>query len=109
MIEGLWIVQYMGLAGHDSGTVVLMKGKAYGGDNGFVYTGTYEESGTGISAKIDVRNFNPAVKSILAIEGDYTISATLRFLDATTLQGNATITDPPSVGIVLKLSRFCAL
>ena len=109
MLEGLWIVQYVGMTGHDSGTVVLVNGGLYGGDNGFVYRGTYAKTETGIRARVHVHNFNPAVASILNIPGDYTIDADLRFLNSETLQGNASLLDPQGVGIVLKLTKYCEL
>ena len=33
MLEGLWIVQYVGLQGSGGGAVVLVNGKVLGGDD----------------------------------------------------------------------------
>jgi hypothetical protein len=109
MVEGLWIVQYVGLTGNDSGAVVFVNGKVFGGDNGFVYTGTYTETDTGLSGRIDVHNFNPAVASILNIKGDYTIQAELKYKSEDVLEGNASLVKPAGVGIILKLTRYCRL
>jgi T3SS negative regulator,GrlR len=109
MVDGLWIVQYVGLTGSDSGTVVLVNGKAMGGDNGWVYTGTYRETQSGISAQIDVHNFNPAIASVLNIKGDYSIQAELKYQSDDILQGNASLVKPEGVGIILKLTRYCGL
>jgi T3SS negative regulator,GrlR len=109
MIEGLWIVQYVGLAGSDAGTVVLVNGKVFGGDNGFVYTGTYKENDNGIGARIDVHNFNPAIANILNIKGDYTIQADLKYSEEHVLQGSASLVTPEGVGMILKLTRYCGL
>ena len=109
MIEGLWIVQYVGLTGSDSGTVVLVNGKVLGGDNGFVYTGHYQENEGGISARIDVHNFNNSVQSVFNIPGDYTLQASLKFKAADVLQGNASLVRPEGEGIVLKLTKYCDL
>ncbi len=109
MVEGLWIVQYVGLTGNDSGTVVFVNGRVLGGDNGYVYTGHYNESESGLTARIDVHNFNPAIGSILNIKGDYTIQADLKYQSADILQGNAALIKPEGVGIILKLTRYCGL
>ena len=109
MIEGLWIVQYVGISGSDSGTVVLVNGKAFGGDNGFVYVGDYKEIEGGMSARIDVHNFNPAVANVLNIKGDYTLQADFKYQPDGTLQGTATIVSAEAVGMILKLTRYCGL
>ena len=109
MIEGLWIVQYVGLTGSDNGTVVLVNGKVFGGDNGFVYTGTYEERDSGISARIDVHNFNPAIAGVSNIKGDYTLQADLKYIEEHVLQGSASLITPEGVGIILKMTRYCGL
>ena len=109
MLEGLWIVQYVGLTGSDSGSVVLVNGKVLGGDNGFVYTGVYKENEGGISARIDVHNFNPLVASVFNIKGDYTLQAELKFKAEDILQGNASLIPPEGVGIILKLTKYCGL
>lgn len=49
MIEALWVVQYSGIQGFDSGVVVLTGGKVLGGDNGFTYVGTYSASDVGLN------------------------------------------------------------
>ena len=45
MFEGLWIVQYEGTAGGDGGVIVLVQGRVLGGDNAYVYTGSYQGDG----------------------------------------------------------------
>jgi hypothetical protein len=70
-VDGFWIVQYAGMEGKDGGVAVLMKGRVLGGDSGFTYTGTYEETKFGLKASFLVENFNPSVGSVLGIKGDH--------------------------------------
>lgn len=109
MIEGLWIVQYVGLSGSDAGIVVFVSGKVLGGDNGFVYTGNYTETEVGLSARIDVHNFNTSIANILNIKGDYSIQADLEHQGDGTLQGSASVVSESAVGMILKLTRYCGL
>jgi hypothetical protein len=66
MVEGFWIVQYEGVAGNGGGVAVFIKGRVFGGDSGFVYTGTYNADEKSIAAKISVRNFLPDVPRSLS-------------------------------------------
>ena len=50
---------------------MFIKGKVYGGDNGFSWVGTYAEEAQLVKARVNVHNFDPAVQSVFGITGDY--------------------------------------
>jgi hypothetical protein len=108
MIEGLWIVQYEGTAGGDGGVIVLVKGQLLGGDNAFVYTGTYQSDGKTIAARVLVRNFNPAIGNVLGIKGDFelTLQGTIQ---GEVIKGSASLVNQGGPGIVFKLTKVAAL
>jgi len=108
MIEGLWIVQYEGVAGGDGGVVVFARRQVLGGDNAFVYTGTYQSDENAISARVLVRNFNPAVGNVLGIEGDFelTMQGTIQ---GGIIKGSASLVNQEGPGIVVKLTKVASL
>ena len=108
MIEGLWIVQYEGTAGNDGGVIVLVHGQVLGGDNAFVYTGTYQSNATTLSARVLVRNFNPSVGSVLGIRGDFEL--TLRgTIQGEIIKGSASLVSREGPSLVFKLTKVTAL
>ena len=104
MIEGLWIVQYEGVAGGDGGVIVFVKGQVLGGDNGFVYTGTYHSDDKTIWARVLVRNFAPAILNVLGIKGDFelTVQGTI---DGKIIKGSASLINQEGPSMVLKLTK----
>lgn len=108
MIDGLWIVQYEGTAGGDGGVIVFVKGQVLGGDSAFVYTGTYQCDAATISARVLVRNFNPAIGNVLGIKGDFelTMQGTIR---GGIIKGSASLVNQQGPGMVVKLTKITAL
>lgn len=108
MIEGLWIVQYEGVAGGDGGVIVFIRGQVLGGDNAFVYTGTYQNDDSAITARVLVRNFNPAVGNVLGIKGDFelTVRGTIH---GEIIRGSANLINQEGPGMVAKLTKIAAL
>ncbi len=108
MIEGLWIVQYEGTAGGDGGVIVFIRGQVLGGDNAFVYTGTYQSDGDAITARVLVRNFNPAIGNVLGIKGDFelTVRGTAQ---GGIIRGSASLINQEGPGMVVKLTKIAAL
>jgi hypothetical protein len=108
MIEGLWIVQYEGTEGGDAGVVVFVKGQALGGDNAYAYSGTYQSDSARISARIAVRNYNPAIGNVLGIKGDFEL-----ILQGTVhgevIKGSASLVNQEGPGIVVKLTKVTGL
>jgi len=71
MLEGFWILQIETPQVTSGGVIVFLNGKLFGGDNGFTWVGTYQESGQLVKARLNVHNFDSSVPSILGIPGDY--------------------------------------
>ncbi|HYK35684.1 GrlR family regulatory protein [Alloacidobacterium sp.] len=108
MIEGLWIVQYEGVHGGDGGVIVFVNGQLLGGDNGFVYTGTYQSNGKNLSARVLVRNFAPNITNVMGIKGDFDLEVQ-GAIDGSVIKGSANLINQDGPGMVLKLSKVKAL
>lgn len=109
MVDGLWVVQYVGMQGSDNGVIVLTNGKVLGGDNGFTYIGTYEQMDNGLKATVKVHNFDPKISSVLSFPGGFTVQLDLRWEGEGTLQGQGTLVDGSAVGLVVKLTKQTSL
>jgi hypothetical protein len=108
MIEGLWIVQYEGTAGGDGGVIVFVKGQVLGGDNGFVYTGTYQSDAKAVSARVLVRNFNPTIGNVLGIKRDFELTVQ-GAINGDVIKGSASLINHEGPGLVVKLTKVTGL
>lgn len=54
-MEGFWTVQFSGLQGWGAGVITLIHGQVFGGDSGFMYTGTYTQEGNILNAHVHVK------------------------------------------------------
>jgi hypothetical protein len=108
MIEGLWIVQYVGLQGDDAGVVVFVNGKILGGDNGWAYVGEYATRNNMLMARVHVSNFQPGIASVLGIEGDFDLEITAPLGDDV-IQGAASLVGQAGAGVAVKLTRKASL
>jgi len=104
MVEGFWIVQFEGVQGNGGGVVFFLKGQVFGGDSGFVYTGTYQTDEKVITARVKVRNFLPEVLSVFGIPGDYELSVKGN-VAGKTITGSASLVNQEVMGIVVKLTK----
>jgi hypothetical protein len=104
MVEGFWIVQFEGVQGNGGGVVFFIKGKVFGGDSGFIYTGTYHTDEKSITARVKVRNFLPEVPSVFGIPGDYDLIVTGNVVGKV-IQGKAALANQEAMGIVVKLTK----
>ena len=59
-----------------SGLVVLKGGAVNGGDDGFVYRGTYKAEGQKVTAEIAVSKHNPGAQSVFGPIDNYTLALT---------------------------------
>jgi hypothetical protein len=108
MVEGFWVVQVEGVQGSGGGVLVLLKGHVFGGDNAFLYKGTYETDESVVSARVSVHRFLSGVVSILGIEGDYELL--LRGTVAgDVIKAKATVANREVPGLVVKLTKVCDL
>jgi len=105
MYEGLWVVQYAGMEGKDSGVIVLTEGRALGGDNAFTYAGTYQTASDEVNASVLVQNFNPAIGNVLGITGDFTLNLKVKKVADGVLQGEGSTPAAPGFGLKVKLTR----
>lgn len=64
-MEGFWTVQFTGVQGFGFGVVTLIRGEVFGGDSGFVYTGTYTNQGNTLNARVRVHRGAPGVQSVM--------------------------------------------
>jgi hypothetical protein len=71
MIDGFWTVKFQGQQGGGGGVAVFIKGKVFGGDSGYTYTGTYEENNNQIKARVSVQNFIPGVPNVMGRQGNF--------------------------------------
>jgi hypothetical protein len=104
MLDGLWSVQYYGPQGSGTTVVVLTDGHVVGGDNGFVYLGSYEAKDGAFRAKVSVRNFDASVPNVIGVVGDFNL-----IIDGTieggNVSGTAHLADIPSAKMVVRLTK----
>lgn len=108
MVEGFWIVQFEGVQGNGGGVVFFTKGRIYGGDSGFVYTGTYQTDEKTITGRVKVRNFLPEIQSSFGVPGDYELNLKGNVVGKT-IQGSASLVNQSAMGIVVKLTKVSDL
>jgi len=105
MIEGLWIVQYEGMAGNGGGVAVFIKGKILGGDTGYTYVGDYKASNAAVSAQVSVKNFLAGVPSVLGITGDFDLDIE-GSIEGSVIKATGRLPkDKHAAGIALKLTK----
>ena len=108
MIEGLWAVQYVGLAGDGGGVAVFENGKVLGGDTGYTYVGTYTIQNNTLKARVKVSNFLPSVPNVLGLQGDFDLEINAPATD-NLIQGAMTLVGRPGAGIVVRLMKKASL
>lgn len=64
-MEGFWTVQFSGVDGFGFGTVTLAGGHIFGGDSGFIYTGTYTAQNGVLKAHVHVRRGAAGAQSVM--------------------------------------------
>ena len=64
-MEGFWTVQFRGIQGWGAGVVTLINGQLFGGDSGFLYTGTYDQQGNAFAAHVHVRQHVAGVPNVM--------------------------------------------
>ena len=104
MIEGFWIVQYEGMQGNGGGVAMFIKGKVFGGDSGYTYTGSYRIQGISVKANVTVRNFLPGVPSVVGVVGDFEMNIDGK-LEGDVIKGTGSIPNSQAVGIAVKLTK----
>ena len=67
-VEGFWLVQFSGIRGMGWGTVTLVGGKIFGGDSGFLYTGSYQQQKDELTASVHVAAIFPGAQNVMGLE-----------------------------------------
>jgi T3SS negative regulator,GrlR len=104
MIDGLWIVRFHGPAGVGGGVVVLTKGQVLGGDSGFAYVGSYQQTGDVLKAKVSATQFDANVPSVLGVPGNHDLLIEGKVANDT-IEGTGALATHPDTKIVVQLSR----
>ena len=104
MVDGFWILQVQILEFSSGGVAVFLKGKVYGGDNGFSWVGTYEEEGRQVKARVNVHNFDPAVQSVFGIIGDYELHFSCN-VQGDVITGTALLANQPQKSLGIRLTK----
>ncbi len=88
-MEGFWTVQFTGVQGWGAGVITLIGGRVFGGDSGFLYTGTYAQQGNALTARVHIKQYNSGVPNVMGRnEFDLELNGTLQ---GNTLAGTGTI------------------
>ncbi len=97
MVEGFWTVQFTGIQGLGFGVVTLLGGQVFGGDSGFLYTGTYTENGNAVDIRVQVRRVVDEAPKVMGLDR-FELELTGR------LQGNTLVVTGVISGIQLPFS-----
>lgn len=103
-VDGFWIVQFEGIQGGGGGVAVLTKGKVFGGDSGYTYSGTYQTDQATLKASVAVKNFLPGIPNVLGVVGDFDLNLT-GTVEGNIIKGKAALASQPGAGIVVKLTK----
>lgn len=96
-MEGFWTVQFNGVQGWGAGVVTLIGGQLFGGDSGFLYTGTYSQQGSAFTAQVHVKQYMPGVANVMG-RNEFDLGLT------GTVQGNTVAATGSIPGTSLRLS-----
>jgi T3SS negative regulator,GrlR len=95
MIDGFWTVKFQGTQGGGGGVAVFTNGKIFGGDSGYTYTGTYQESNNQVKAKVSVQNFVPGVPNVMGRQGNFDLEFS-GTASGDTINGTANLAGQPA-------------
>ncbi len=73
-MNGFYSVHFTGPTGPGDGVVLLLDGNLYGGDSGYIYTGTYTLEGNALRAQVQVQQVVPGIPSVFGAFGNLTLS-----------------------------------
>jgi len=104
VVDGFWILQVQVPEFSTGGVAVLLKGKVYGGDNGFTWVGSYEETNGLLKARLKVHNFDSTVQSVFGITGDYELHFSGN-IQGDVITGTAMIAAQPQKTLGIRLTK----
>ena len=68
-MQGFWTIQFRGVQGFGSGVVTLIDGDIFGGDGGYIYTGSYKTNGPTLDAQVHVKAVRPWLRKCYGTDG----------------------------------------
>ena len=104
MVDGFWILQVQIPEFSSGGVAVFIKGKVFGGDNGFTWVGTYEGDDRLVKARVNVHNFDPAIQSVFGIAGDYELHFSGN-VQGDVIMGTAMLANQPQKTLGIRLTK----
>jgi hypothetical protein len=104
VIDGFWILQVQIPEFATGGVAVFIKGKVFGGDNGFTWVGTYEEDNRLVKGRVNVHNFDPAIQSVFGIIGDYELHFSGN-VQGEVITGTAMLASQPQKSLGIQLTK----
>ena len=108
MVDGFWILKIERPQFTSGGVVVFIRGKVFGGDNAFAWTGTYEERGRLLKGRVAVHHFDPSVESVFGVAGDYELHFSGN-LQEETITGTALLANQPQMSLGIRLTKRASL
>ncbi len=102
-VDGFWTIQFQGVQGAGGGVAVFTKGKVFGGDGGYTYTGSYEGD-PNIKARVSVQNFAPGVPNVMGRQGNFELEFT-GTVSGDTMDVSANLAGQPAQKLKGRLTR----
>jgi hypothetical protein len=104
MLEGLWVLQILPPPVTTGGVVVFISDKVFGGDSGFMWVGSYRSDGRTIKGRVHVQNFDPDIKSVFGVVGEYDMYFTGN-INGDSITGTAMIANQPQHSIAIRIDK----
>jgi hypothetical protein len=104
MVEGFWILKIQPPPVTSGGVIMFTHGKVYGGDNAFTWVGTYTVNDQILKGRVRVHNFDPEIKSVLGVDGDYDMHFSGTLSDDV-ITGTAMIANQPQHSLALRMEK----
>lgn len=108
MIEGFWILKIQPPPVTTGGVAIFINGKVFGGDNGFTWVGTYTGDERLVKGRVRVHNFDPDIKSVLGVEGDYDMYFSGN-IEGDLITGTAMVANQPQHSLAIRLEKRAQL
>jgi hypothetical protein len=102
-VEGFWTVQFQGVQGAGGGVAVFTKGRIFGGDSGYTYTGTYEGDAN-IKARVSVQNFIAGLPNVMGRQGNFELEFTAA-VNGDVMNATANMVGQPAMKLNTRLTR----
>jgi T3SS negative regulator,GrlR len=108
MIEGFWILKILPPPVTSGGVIMFTSGRIFGGDNAFTWVGTYSVTNTALKGRVRVHNFDPEIKSVLGVDGDYDMHFS-GILSGDVITGTAMIANQPQHSLGLRMEKYAQI